>query len=99
MCTRQVPSGVRLRSTIGSPLIGGTIGQVTCGPNTAAAEPPTEEPEPENPEEPEVPTVVDSGTAGNGDNTAQIVLGATAGLMALAGTAGLIGYRRSLLNK
>lgn len=83
----------------GASLISGQIGNVTCGPNTAATqEPPTDDPDPENPELPDVPTVVDSGMAGNGDNTARNVLGATAALMLLAGTAGLMGYRR-MLNK
>jgi len=81
----------------GSSLISGEIGKVTCGPNARpATTPPTTPENPENPESPEVPTVVDSGLAGNGDNTARAVLGATAALMLLAGTAGLVGYRRRL---
>jgi len=45
-----------------------------------------------------VPTVVDAGLAGHESHTARNVLGATAALMLLAGTAGLLGYRR-MLNK
>ncbi|HET6165757.1 MAG TPA: hypothetical protein VFE07_02935 [Marmoricola sp.] len=51
---------------------------------------------PGNPNLPNVPTVVDSGMAGHADHTARNVLGATAALMLLAGTAGLVGYRRML---
>ena len=47
---------------------------------------------------PDIPTVVDSGLAGHADHTARNVLGATAALLLLAGTAGLAGYRR-MLNK
>ena len=42
--------------------------------------------------------MVDSGLKGHEDHTARNVLGATAALMLLAGTAGLMGYRR-MLNK
>jgi len=45
---------------------------------------------------PHVPTVVDAGLAGHQDHTARNVLGATAALMLLGGTAGLLGYRRML---
>lgn len=84
----------------GSSLISGQLGSVTCGPNTAASQnPPGTNPgNPGDGDIPEVPTVVDSGVAGDGDNTARNVLGATAALMLLAGTAGLMGYRR-MLNK
>ena len=51
---------------------------------------------PNNPNLPNVPTVVDAGMAGHADHTARNVLGATAALMLLAGTAGLVGYRRML---
>ena len=51
---------------------------------------------PGNPNLPNVPTVVDAGMAGHSDHTARNVLGATAALMLLAGTAGLFGYRRML---
>lgn len=83
---------------IGSSVIGGEIGKVTCGPNMRpTTDTPTDEPTDEPTDgEPEVPTVVDSGLAGNGDDTARNVLVAVAALMALAGSAGLIGYRRSL---
>jgi hypothetical protein len=85
---------------IGSSLISGTIGHVTCGPNAGrVVTPPTTTPTGGNPSSPHVPTVVDSGVAGHGDNTARTILAATAALMLLAGTAGLIGYRRNLLNK
>lgn len=83
----------------GSALVSGDIGHVTCGPNTRATSTP-EEPgnpgSPGNPDLPNVPTVVDAGTAGHADHTARNVLGATAALMLLAGTAGLMGYRRML---
>lgn len=80
----------------GSSLVAAQIGNVTCGPNgkKTAATPssdPTDDPTPE------VPTVVDSGVSGQAGNTARNVLVATGALMALAGTAGLIGYRRMLL--
>lgn len=82
----------------GSSLIDGMIGHVTCGPNTAATQDlPANNPDsPADGDLPDVPTVVNSGTAGDGDNTARNVLGATAALMLLAGTAGLMGYRRML---
>ena len=78
----------------GSGLIDGTVGKVTCGPNSRVAAPPTENPT-DNPT-PSVPTVVDSGMAGHADHTARNVLGATAALLLMAGTAGLVGYRRML---
>lgn len=88
-----------LEDFAGASLISGQIGNVTCGPNTAATQnPPGDDPESPDDDLPEVPTVVDSGVAGDGDNTARNVLGATAALMLLAGTAGLMGYRR-MLNK
>ena len=77
-----------------SALVSGEIGKVTCGPNTRVAAPPTDDPT-DNPT-PEVPTVVDSGVSGQGD-MARNVLVATGMLLALAGTAGLIGYRRMLI--
>jgi hypothetical protein len=85
----------------GSSLISGQIGHVTCGPNTRATTTPTtpnNPNNPKNPNKPDVPNVVDSGLAGHEDHTARNVLGATAALMLLAGTAGLMGYRR-MLNK
>jgi hypothetical protein len=83
----------------GASLISGQIGDVTCGPNTRASAAGGETPDsPQNPDQPDVPTVVDSGVAGQADHTARNVLGATAALMLLAGTAGLVGYRR-MLNK
>jgi hypothetical protein len=72
-----------------------------CGPNTRGTGTPTG---PGNgggghhPNNPHVPNVVDSGLKGHEDHTARNVLGATAALMLLAGTAGLLGYRR-MLNK
>ena len=79
----------------GSSLISGEIGKVTCGPNTRAVTPPSPtNPTPTDNEQP--PTVVDSGVRGQADHTARNVLTATAALMLLAGTAGLIGYRRML---
>lgn len=80
-------------------LISGEIGKVTCGPNTRVAAPTTPTPtptKPNTPKTPDVPTVVDSGVEGKADHTARNVLGATAALMLLAGTAGLVGYRRML---
>ncbi len=79
----------------GSALIGGTIGHVTCGPNRAPAGPPTTTPTGNPTGNPKPPTVVDSGFRGASDTTRN-VLTATAALMLLAGTAGLIGYRRML---
>jgi hypothetical protein len=88
-----------LKDQLGSSLVDGKIGEVSCGPNTRATSTP-EEPgnpgNPGNPDLPDVPTVVDAGTAGHADHTARNVLGATAALMLLAGTAGLMGYRRML---
>jgi hypothetical protein len=79
-----------LQQFAGASLIGGEIGKVTCGPN-----PPTTTPT-ENP--PGTPTVVDSGLTG-ASHTTRDVLMATTALMLLAGTAGLIGYRRILVTK
>jgi hypothetical protein len=88
-----------LKPQLGSSLVEGRIGRVTCGPNTrATADEPNVPNSPNNPDTPDVPTVVDSGVAGQADHTARNVLGATAALMLLAGTAGLMGYRR-MLNK
>lgn len=67
-----------------------------CGPNNRGTGTPEEPSNPNNPSSPDVPTVVDSGMAGHADHTARNVLGATAALMLLAGTAGLMGYRRML---
>lgn len=84
----------------GSALIEGTIGHVDCGPNTrpaAAVEAPGGGTQVKGPTKlPAVPTVVDSGLAGHGDHTARNILGATAALLLLGGTAGLVGYRRML---
>jgi hypothetical protein len=85
---------------IGSSLISGLLGHVTCGPNTRATTDTggdTGGPGDDG-DLPDIPTVVDSGLAGHQDHTARDVLGATAALMLLAGTAGLLGYRR-MLNK
>lgn len=80
----------------GSSLIAAQIGHISCGPNgKKTANPPTDGPS-DDPT-PEVPTVVDSGVSGPAGNTARNVLVATGALMALAGTAGLIGYRRMLI--
>jgi hypothetical protein len=85
----------------GSSLISGQIGEVTCGPNTRATTTTgggdTANPS-DNGDLPDIPTVVDSGLAGHQNHTGRDVLGATAALMLLAGTAGLLGYRR-MLNK
>jgi hypothetical protein len=84
----------------GSSLISGVIGHVNCGPNTrpAAVSPPSQPSQPtvKGPKTPDVPTVVDSGLAGHQDHTARNVLGATGALLLIAGTAGLVGYRRML---
>jgi hypothetical protein len=89
-----------VKDQLGSDLVEGRIGRVTCGPNTRASAP--EQPgtpnSPGTPDSPHVPNVVDSGVAGHDDHTARNVLGATAALMLLAGTAGLMGYRR-MINK
>ena len=84
-----------VQDAIGASLIGGQIGHVTCGPNTRATSTPTATPT-ATPTTPEVPTVVDSGLAGQQDHTARDVLAATGALMLLAASAGLIGYRRML---
>jgi hypothetical protein len=81
---------------INGPLIGAQIGTVSCGPNAKKA---VVTPTPTPTATPSVPTVVDSGLTGMSsqtDNTARDVLIATAALMMLAGSAGLIGYRRML---
>jgi hypothetical protein len=78
-------------------LVDGTIGHVTCGPNQRPATDTGSPNQPgNNPKLPDIPTVVDSGMAGHADHTARNVLGATAALLLLAGTAGLAGYRRML---
>jgi hypothetical protein len=88
-------------SPLGTSLASVTIGDVNCGPNQApgaeAGSPHCANP-PCDGNLPDIPTVVDSGVAGHADHTARNVLGATAALMLLAGTAGLAGYRR-MLNK
>jgi hypothetical protein len=88
-----------VKEQLGSSLVDGRIGRVTCGPNTRAT---VEAPSPATSEVkaptklPHVPTVVDSGLAGHEDHTARNVLGATGALLLLGGTAGLVGYRRML---
>jgi hypothetical protein len=80
-------------------LLGNTLdlGRTHCGPNSRGATPPGNPGNPGTPgNNPHVPTVVDAGMAGHTDHTARNVLGATAALMLLAGTAGLLGYRRML---
>jgi len=80
----------------GSALVDGTIGHVTCGPNSRVATPtPATQVNPPT-AVPHVPNVVDSGLAGHEDHTARNVLGATAALLLLGGTAGLMSYRRML---
>lgn len=88
-----------LKDQLKASLVDGRIGRVTCGPNTRAtvdapATPATQVKPPTA--LPKVPTVVDSGLAGREDHTARNVLGGTAALLLIAGTAGLIGYRRML---
>jgi hypothetical protein len=91
-----------VRDQLGTDLIEGRIGRVTCGPNTRATANPAgggnNTNSPKHHPTPKVPSVVDSGLAGHQDHTARNVLGATGALMLLAGTAGLMGYRR-MLNK
>jgi hypothetical protein len=85
----------------GGSLLEGRIGHVSCGPNrTTSAEAGSPHTCAKLPcgNLPDIPTVVDSGLAGHADHTARNVLGATAALLLLAGTAGLAGYRR-MLNK
>ena len=89
-----------MKAQTGSNLVDGRIGRVTCGPNTRAtaetpAAPTTSQVKPPT-KLPHVPTVVASGLAGHEDHTARNVLGATGALLLLAGTAGLVGYRRML---
>lgn len=86
-----------VKEQVGSSLVSGQIGEVTCGPNTrATVDAPTKPGKVDSPKFPAVPTVVDSGLAGHADHTARNVLGATGALLLLAGTAGLLGYRRML---
>ncbi|HEX2896020.1 MAG TPA: hypothetical protein VHO29_18595 [Marmoricola sp.] len=88
-----------VKQQVGSDLVEGRIGRVTCGPNTritAPSAPVAQVKPPKAAALPKVPTVVDSGLAGHEDHTARNVLGATAALLLLAGTAGLAGYRRML---
>jgi len=81
----------------GAGLVDVTVGKVSCGPNEKVTSTPETNPTPTTPEDtPDIPTVVDSGVAGNGDNSARTIIAATAALMLLAGTAGLVGYRRML---
>ena len=86
-----------LQDQLGSSLISGQIGRVTCGPNNrpAVVSPPSA-PTVKGPKTPDVPAVVDSGLAGHQDHTARNALGATGALLLIAGTAGLVGYRRML---
>jgi hypothetical protein len=84
-----------VKEQVGEALVDGRIGRVTCGPNARIA-PNNEAGSPNQPKLPDIPTVVDSGTPGHADHTAEYVLGATAALLLLAGTAGLAGYRRML---
>lgn len=89
-----------VKAQVGEALVDGRIGRVTCGPNRAAG---AEAGSPQggdnggghNPT-PDIPNLVNSGVAGHADHTARNVLGATAALLLLAGSAGLIGYRRML---
>ncbi|RNL63080.1 hypothetical protein EFK50_15310 [Nocardioides marmoriginsengisoli] len=81
----------------GAGLVDATVGKVSCGPNRAIVDTPTPTPTPTE-EPPGTPTVVDSGVSG-ADHTTRDVLMATTALVLLAGTAGLIGYRRMLLTK
>jgi len=83
---------------VGSSLIDGTIGHVTCGPNSRVAAPPSNSPSPSptaTPTNPNnnVPTNVDSGVAGDSSHTNEI-LAAVAALLALTGVAGAAAYRR-----
>jgi hypothetical protein len=83
----------------GSSLIGGIIGHVTCGPNSRLAAPiasPTPTNGPHNP--PHIPKHVDSGLAGHSSN-ANVILAATTALLAMAGAAGLVAYRRLWMPK
>lgn len=87
------------QEAIGDSVISGELGKVSCGPNTRFTAPPGDDANPpadDDPDLPDVPTVVDSGVAGKSDHTARNILGATGALMLLAGTAGLVGYRRML---
>ena len=87
------------KSQLGFSAVDAQIAEVTCGPNSrvAVAAPATPGTQVKPPTAlPKVPTVVDSGLAGREDHTARNVLGGTAALLLIAGTAGLIGYRRML---
>lgn len=84
---------------IGASFVDAQIANVGCGPNsvfTPAGNPdepgdgPGAGPAPE-PDLPEVPTVIDSGAAGAENGQAEAAI---AGVLLLAGIAGLVGYRR-----
>lgn len=82
-------------------LLTGDIGWVSCGPNARAGitptptDPPTDGPTPPG-DTPDVPTFIQSGVDNGNGNAGAILFGA-AGLLAAAGTASLLAYRRSLL--
>jgi hypothetical protein len=89
------------KSQLGFSALDAQIAEVSCGPNSRVVAPSTPVATVKPPTAahlPHVPTAIDSGMAGHADHTARNVLGATAALMLLAGTAGLLGYRR-MLNK
>jgi hypothetical protein len=72
------------RAELDASLVEADIARVSCGPNGRV--PTTSQ------QLPEVPTVIDSGAPGNAGGGADPVL--VAGALVLAGTAGLLGYRR-----
>lgn len=78
------------RDFLDSALVELEIGNVNCGPNSRIHPPVT----PENPEEPEVPTVVNSGLEGGAADEEAGKAIVAGGLLALAGAAGALGYRR-----
>jgi len=78
----------------GAPLVSAQIASVTCGAN-AVFTPPSDTPEDDTPPSddlPDIPTEVDAGAAGGGFSAADGAI--AAGLLMLAGAAGLSGYRR-----
>ena len=77
------------------------LARSNCGPNARTTTPSGggNTSNPHNPgKNPHVPNVVDAGLQGHSDHTARNILAGTAALMLLAGSAGLVGYRR-MLNK
>lgn len=89
------------RQLMGSSLVSGQIGKVSCGPNSRVSAPPaTSIPADHTPSNgggpATIPTVVAAGEAGEQSNAARNVLLAMGALLMLGGAAGAAGYRRLL---